>query len=129
MGCRCSSSRRDRSLPLTTATVGTLPTTARRARYVLRCPYRRCDQDAAVQYFGRYAIKKILEPTERKACSFERIYFSRGSDQEIYRERKKLGSMLFPKILEAVEQLTNQCIQLLHDITVCTNFGSSGKVE
>ena len=37
---------------------------------------------------GEVDIKQILEPLERKACSFERIYFSRGSDAEIYKERK-----------------------------------------
>ena len=45
---------------------------------------------------GEVAIKQILEPLERKACSFERIYFSRGSDAEIYKERKALGKYLFP---------------------------------
>jgi len=51
---------------------------------------------------GQVAIEKILEPTERKACSFERIYFSRGSDKEIYQERKELGKLLFPQILSAI---------------------------
>ncbi|UOB19254.1 amidophosphoribosyltransferase [Abyssalbus ytuae] len=51
---------------------------------------------------GDVAIKRILEPLERKACSFERIYFSRGSDAEIYEERKNLGRLLFPKIQEAI---------------------------
>ncbi len=51
---------------------------------------------------GDSKIKQILEPTERKACSFERIYFSRGSDQEIYQERKELGKLLFPQILTAI---------------------------
>ena len=48
-------------------------------------------------------IKEILEPRERKACSFERIYFSRGSDKEIYQERKELGKLLFPQILKAID--------------------------
>ncbi len=52
---------------------------------------------------GRVDVSEILEPTERKACSFERIYFSRGSDKEIYQERKKLGRLLFPQILEAIK--------------------------
>ncbi len=43
------------------------------------------------------------KPHEKKACSFERIYFSRGSDKEIYNERKQLGSLLFPQILKAIE--------------------------
>src|ERR1700749_3477003 len=42
------------------------------------------------------------EPLEKKACSFERIYFSRGSDASIYRERKQLGRLLCPQILDAV---------------------------
>tara|TARA_R110002167_G_scaffold13570_2_gene56193 strand:- start:2581 stop:4479 length:1899 start_codon:yes stop_codon:yes gene_type:complete len=51
---------------------------------------------------GDTTIRKILAPRERKACSFERIYFSRGSDKEIYQERKELGKLLFPKILESI---------------------------
>ncbi len=52
---------------------------------------------------GSSAIKEILKPKERKACSFERIYFSRGSDKEIYQERKELGKLLFPQILKAID--------------------------
>lgn len=52
---------------------------------------------------GNMSIKEILEPTERKACSFERIYFSRGSDKEIYQERKELGKLLFPQILSSID--------------------------
>ena len=52
---------------------------------------------------GSSSIKEILKPKERKACSFERIYFSRGSDKEIYQERKELGKLLFPQILKAID--------------------------
>jgi amidophosphoribosyltransferase len=52
---------------------------------------------------GKVSTIPILEQRERKACSFERIYFSRGSDKEIYFERKKLGELLFPKIAEAIK--------------------------
>ena len=52
---------------------------------------------------GKVSTIPILEQRERKACSFERIYFSRGSDKEIYLERKKLGELLFPKIAEAIK--------------------------
>lgn len=52
---------------------------------------------------GKTFIKEILEPKERKACSFERIYFSRGSDKEIYKERKELGKLLFPQILSSID--------------------------
>jgi amidophosphoribosyltransferase len=52
---------------------------------------------------GSVSTEQILEPTERKACSFERIYFSRGNDKEIYEERKELGRLLFPQILKAID--------------------------
>ena len=52
---------------------------------------------------GEMNIKQILGPLERKACSFERIYFSRGSDKEIYQERKALGKHLFPQILDSIK--------------------------
>lgn len=52
---------------------------------------------------GAVSVKKILQPLERKACSFERIYFSRGSDAEIYRERKELGKLLMPDVLKAID--------------------------
>src|SRR5215204_3255819 len=52
---------------------------------------------------GSISIEKILEPRERKACSFERIYFSRGSDEKIYRERSALGYNLSEQILNAIQ--------------------------
>ena len=55
-----------------------------------------------VKKSGETKIQQILEPLEKKACSFERIYFSRGSDQEIYTERKKLGRLLFPQIMNSI---------------------------
>lgn len=51
---------------------------------------------------GKVSIEKILEPQERRACSFERIYFSRGSDEKIYRERIALGYNLSEQILSAI---------------------------
>ncbi len=51
---------------------------------------------------GDFSIEQILEPKERKACSFERIYFSRGSDEKIYRERIALGYHLSEAVLKAV---------------------------
>ncbi|MBA3901442.1 MAG: amidophosphoribosyltransferase [Bacteroidetes bacterium] len=50
-----------------------------------------------------FKIEQIIEQNERKACSFERIYFSRGSDKDIYLERKNLGSFLCPAVLKAVD--------------------------
>jgi amidophosphoribosyltransferase len=55
-----------------------------------------------VKKSGRVSIDQILEPKERKACSFERIYFSRGNDREIYEERKELGRLLFPQLLKTI---------------------------
>ncbi|MEO8763783.1 MAG: amidophosphoribosyltransferase [Ginsengibacter sp.] len=51
---------------------------------------------------GSFDIQKLLEPKERKACSFERIYFSRGSDEKIYRERIALGYHLSEAVLKAI---------------------------
>jgi amidophosphoribosyltransferase len=51
---------------------------------------------------GKITEDMFSEPQEKKACSFERIYFSRGSDASIYRERKQLGRLLCPQILDAV---------------------------
>lgn len=52
---------------------------------------------------GECSVEQIMEPKERKACSFERIYFSRGSDEKIYRERQMLGYLLSERILKAVD--------------------------
>lgn len=52
---------------------------------------------------GRITEEQFSEPLEKKSCSFERIYFSRGSDASIYRERKQLGRLLCPQILDAVD--------------------------
>ncbi len=59
---------------------------------------------------GSYSEKEILAPLERKSCSFERIYFSRGTDPAVYNERKKLGQLLCPKILEMVDYDLNNTV-------------------
>ena len=51
---------------------------------------------------GKIITEPVVRAVKRKSCSFERIYFSRGSDHEIYNERKKLGRLVFPQILKAV---------------------------
>ena len=51
---------------------------------------------------GRISMDQITEPLENKACSFERIYFSRGNDADIYTERKELGKLICPKIMESI---------------------------
>ncbi len=73
---------------------------------------------------GNSAIKRILEPTERKACSFERIYFSRGSDKEIYQERKELGKLIFPQILSAISNdLKNTVFSYIPNTAETSFFG------
>lgn len=52
---------------------------------------------------GHVSMQQFREPEERKSCSFERIYFSRGSDAGIYRERKQLGRLLVDKVLKSVD--------------------------
>jgi amidophosphoribosyltransferase len=52
---------------------------------------------------GKVEELKFREPGERRSCSFERIYFSRGSDVDIYKERKELGNLLCPAVLEAID--------------------------
>ncbi|MBT8228746.1 MAG: amidophosphoribosyltransferase, partial [Bacteroidia bacterium] len=56
-----------------------------------------------VKKSGKVSEDLILHPRERKGCSFERIYFSRGSDRDIYLERKELGKRLVPAILTEIE--------------------------
>lgn len=56
-----------------------------------------------IQANGQYQIEKILPQAERLSCSFERIYFSRGSDEEIYSERKQLGRLLSEKVLKSIQ--------------------------
>lgn len=51
---------------------------------------------------GKVSVTQILEPRKKTSCSFERIYFSRGTDVDIYQERKRLGRMLAPSILSAI---------------------------
>lgn len=71
---------------------------------------------------GEVRIKKILEPLERKACSFERIYFSRGSDAEIYQERKNLGKFLMPEVLKAINHDTINTVFSFIPNTAETSF-------
>ncbi|MBC9794473.1 amidophosphoribosyltransferase [Sinomicrobium weinanense] len=71
---------------------------------------------------GQISHKKILNPLERKACSFERIYFSRGSDAEIYKERKELGRLLMPKVLDAIDHDTANTVFSYIPNTAETSF-------
>ena len=53
---------------------------------------------------GTTSLKEIIKPKAKKSCSFERIYFSRGSDADIYMERKTLGSLLIPQIEKSIKK-------------------------
>jgi amidophosphoribosyltransferase len=71
---------------------------------------------------GAISMKQILTPIEKKACSFERIYFSRGSDAEIYQERKKLGKLILPSVLNAIDQDTDNTVFSYIPNTAETSF-------
>jgi amidophosphoribosyltransferase len=71
---------------------------------------------------GSFSLEQILEPLEKKACSFERIYFSRGSDAEIYRERKMLGKLILPAVLDAIESDTDNSVFSYIPNTAETSF-------
>ena len=79
---------------------------------------------------GKTALKKILNPLERKACSFERIYFSRGSDAEIYQERKMLGRLIMPKVLEAINKdIKNTVFSYIPNTAETSFYGMIETVE
>jgi len=79
---------------------------------------------------GEVQIKQILEPLERKACSFERIYFSRGSDAEIYRERKLLGQLIMPKVMKAIDNdIENSVFSYIPNTAETSFFGMIETVE
>ena len=59
-------------------------------------------QSLIVRKSGERSLQQILPARKLSACSFERIYFSRGSDRDIYQERKRLGGQLTPAIMEAI---------------------------
>ncbi|NMH25682.1 amidophosphoribosyltransferase [Flavobacterium solisilvae] len=71
---------------------------------------------------GTVSEEEINTPTIKKACSFERIYFSRGSDAEIYQERKELGKLILPAVLEAIENDTDNTVFSYIPNTAETSF-------
>ena len=79
---------------------------------------------------GEFSTEQVLEPTEKKSCSFERIYFSRGSDAEIYNERKTLGKLLFPKILERLKgDLINTVFSYIPNTAETSFYGLVQEVQ
>ncbi|MCW1147056.1 amidophosphoribosyltransferase [Flavobacterium lacisediminis] len=71
---------------------------------------------------GNVSIQEVRTPLIKKACSFERIYFSRGSDAEIYRERKELGKLIFPSVLKAIDNDTDNTVFSFIPNTAETSF-------
>ena len=71
---------------------------------------------------GTVTEEEIITPTVKKACSFERIYFSRGSDAEIYTERKMLGKLILPAVLEAINSDTDNTVFSYIPNTAETSF-------
>ena len=71
---------------------------------------------------GSVSEDEVITPTIEKSCSFERIYFSRGSDAEIYQERKKLGRLLLPAVLEAIDNDTDNTVFSYIPNTAETSF-------
>jgi len=79
---------------------------------------------------GQIKIEEILEPIDRKACSFERIYFSRGSDAEIYQERKLLGKLIVPEVLKQVDHdIKNTVFSYIPNTAETSFFGMVEQVE
>lgn len=79
---------------------------------------------------GRIINKMIRVPHDRLACSFERIYFSRGSDADIYKERKKLGELLTPQILKAVDyDLVNTVFSYIPNTAESAFYGMIKGIE
>jgi amidophosphoribosyltransferase len=71
---------------------------------------------------GSVSVQEVRTPLLKKACSFERIYFSRGSDAEIYKERKALGKLIFPSVLKAIDNDTDNTVFSYIPNTAETSF-------
>ena len=79
---------------------------------------------------GSYSEQKVREPLEKRACSFERIYFSRGSDRDVYRERIALGRSVCPAILEAVDHdLENTVFSFIPNTAEVACYGMLKEME
>lgn len=79
---------------------------------------------------GSYSEELIREPLEKKACSFERIYFSRGSDRDVYQERLALGRSVCPAILDAVEHdLENTVFSFIPNTAEVACYGMLKEME
>ena len=83
-----------------------------------------------VKKSGKTSINQVIEPIEKKACSFERIYFSRGSDASIYTERKHLGEQLFPQVLDTIQHdLKNTVFSYIPNTAETSFYGLVGAAQ
>tara|TARA_R110002072_G_scaffold29809_13_gene93780 strand:+ start:1820 stop:3718 length:1899 start_codon:yes stop_codon:yes gene_type:complete len=79
---------------------------------------------------GVTSIEKVIEPREKKSCSFERIYFSRGSDASIYQERKNLGKFVFPQILKSINNdISNTVFSFIPNTAETSFYGMTEAAE
>ena len=79
---------------------------------------------------GEVSIKKINKKTEHQACSFERIYFSRGNDADIYSERKELGKLIMPKVLSEINNdIKNTVFSYIPNTAETSFFGMADYLE
>ena len=79
---------------------------------------------------GEVTIKKINKKTEHQACSFERIYFSRGNDADIYFERKQLGRLIMPKVLSEINNdIKNSVFSYIPNTAETSFFGMADYLE
>lgn len=79
---------------------------------------------------GKVKIKSVIKTDENKSCSFERIYFSRGNDSDIYQERKNLGKYIMPKVLEEINYDThNTVFSYIPNTAETSYFGMIESVE
>ena len=79
---------------------------------------------------GRISEKEFTKPLEKRSCSFERIYFSRGTDRDIYQERKKLGKFLAPGILKSIDyDLENTVFSYIPNTAIDAYYGLIEEIE
>ncbi len=79
---------------------------------------------------GVISVEQVLEAKEKQACSFERIYFSRGSDADIYKERKTLGKLVFPQILKTINNdISNTVFSFIPNTAETAFFGMREAAE
>lgn len=79
---------------------------------------------------GDFAQHSILPSLEKKSCSFERVYFSRGTDPQIYQERKRLGRLLVPQVLKAINfDLKNTVFSYIPNTAETAFMGMMEEIE